>query len=115
MTPGSSVNSETQSAGLIATISPIRPTIRPVAAPAQVAEAVAKGEAELGLFISNALVSAPGVDYVGPVPAEFQQTLVFAAAVGAKAKETAAASALIQHLTTPAAAAVMRANGMQAP
>jgi molybdate transport system substrate-binding protein len=89
--------------------------IKPQTTPAQVAEAVAKGEAELGLFISNALVSAPGVDYVGPVPAEFQQTLVFAAAVGAKAKETAAASALIQHLTTPAAAAVMRANGMQAP
>jgi len=89
--------------------------IKPQTAPAQVAEAVAKGEAELALFISNALVSAPGVDYVGPVPAEFQQTLVFAAAVGAKAKEPAAASALIQHLTTPAAAAVMKANGMQAP
>jgi molybdate transport system substrate-binding protein len=89
--------------------------IKPQTAPAQVAEAVAKGEAELALFISNALVSAPGVDYVGPVPAEFQQTLVFAAAVGAKAKEPAAASALIQHLTTPAAGAVMKANGMLAP
>ena len=89
--------------------------IKPQTTPAQVAEAVAKGEAELALFISNALVSAPGVDYVGPVPAEFQQNLVFAAAVGAKAKEPVAASALIQHLTTPAAAAVMKANGMQAP
>ncbi len=83
--------------------------------PSQVAEAVAKGEAELALFVSNVFVSAPGVDYVGLVPAEFQQTLVFAAAVGAKAKEPAAASALIQHLTTPAAGAVMKAQGMQAP
>jgi molybdate transport system substrate-binding protein len=89
--------------------------IKPQTAPPQVAEAVAKGDAELALFVSNVLVSAPGVDYVGPVPAEFQQTLVFAAAVGAKAKEPAAASALIQHLTTPAAAAVMKAHGMQAP
>ena len=88
--------------------------IKPQKAPAQVAEAVAKGEAELALFISNALIGVPGVDYVGPVPAEFQQTLVFAAAVGAKAKEPAAA-ALIQHLTTPAAAAVMKANGMETP
>jgi len=88
--------------------------IKPQTTPPQVAEAVAKGDAELALFISNALVS-PGVDYVGPVPAEFQQTLVFAAAVGAKANEPAAASALIQHLTTPAAAAVMKAQGMQAP
>ena len=83
--------------------------------PPEVAQAVANGEAELALFITNALVSVPGVDYVGPVPAEFQQTLVFAAAVGAKAKEPAAATALIQHLTTPAAGAVMKANGMQAP
>jgi molybdate transport system substrate-binding protein len=89
--------------------------IKPQTAPAQVAEAVAKGEAELALFVSNVFVSAPGVDYVGLVPAEFQQNLVFAAAVGAKAKEPAAASALIQHLTTPAAGAVMKANGMQAP
>ena len=87
----------------------------PQAAPPQVAEAVAQGKAELALFVSNLLVSVPGVDYVGPVPAEFQQVLVFAAAVGAKAREPAAAGALIQHLTTPAAAAVMKAHGMQAP
>ena len=89
--------------------------IKPQTTPAQVAEAVAKGEAELALFVSNVFASAPGVDYVGLVPTEFQQTLVFAAAVGAKAKEPAAASALIQHLTTPAAGAVMKAHGMQAP
>jgi len=89
--------------------------LKPQTAPAQVTEAVAKGEAELALFVSNVFVSAPGVDYVGLVPAEFQQTLVFAAAVGAKAKEPAAESALIQHLTTPAAGAVMKAQGMQAP
>ena len=89
--------------------------IKPQAEPPQVAEAVAKGDAELGLFVSNVLASAKGVDFVGPVPAEFQQTLVFAAAVGAKAKEPAAASAFIKHLTTPAAGAVMKAHGMQAP
>jgi molybdate transport system substrate-binding protein len=76
---------------------------------------VAKGEAELALFISNLLVGVAGVDYVGPVPAELQQTLVFTTAVGAKAKEPAAASALLKHLTSPAAAAVMKAHGMDVP
>jgi molybdate transport system substrate-binding protein len=89
--------------------------IKPQKDPAQVAAAVARGEADLALFISNALVSAPGVDYVGPVPAQFQQTLVFTAAVGAKAKEPEAASAFIKHITSPAAAAVMKANGMDVP
>ena len=88
--------------------------LKPQKAPPDVAQAVAKGEAALALFLTN-LLAVPGVDYVGPVPAEFQQTLVFAAAVGAKAKEPEAAKALIAHLTTPAAGAVMKANGMQAP
>src|SRR5687768_12778882 len=84
-------------------------------APPDVPQAVAKGEAELALFVSNLLIGVPGVDYAGPVPAQFDQNLVFAAAVGAKAKEPEAAKAFIAHLTTPAAAAVMQANGMQAP
>ena len=89
--------------------------IKPQKEPPQVAEAVAKGEAELALFISNPLIGVPGVDYVGLVPAEFQQTLVFTAAVGAKAKEAEAASAFIKHLRSPAAAAVIKAHGMETP
>jgi molybdate transport system substrate-binding protein len=84
-------------------------------APPDVPQAVAKGEAELALFVSNLLVGVPGVDYVGSVPAEFDQTLVFAAAVGAKAQEPEAAKAFIRHITTPAASAVMKAHGMQPP
>lgn len=89
--------------------------LKPQKAPTDVAPAVAKGEAELALFITNLLVGVPGVDYAGPVPKQFDQNLVFAAAVGAKAKEPEAAKALMAHLTTPAAGAVMKANGMQAP
>ena len=89
--------------------------IKPQKDPPDVAAAVAKGEAELALFISNLLVGVPGVDFAGPVPAEFQQTLVFTAAVGAKAKEPEAARALLAHLTSPAAAAVMKKHGMDVP
>ena len=32
-------------------------------------QAVAKGEAELALFVSNLLIGVPGLDYAGPVPA----------------------------------------------
>jgi molybdate transport system substrate-binding protein len=83
--------------------------------PSHMPEAAAKGEAELVLFISNALIGVPGVDYVGPVPAEFQQKLVFTAAVGAKAREPDAASAFIKHLRSPAVATMIKAHGMDIP
>ena len=83
--------------------------------PQQVTEAVAKGDAELALFISNPLIGVPGVDYAGPIPAEYQQTQVFSAAVGAKAKEPDAAAAFIKHLKSPAAVAVIKAYGMETP
>lgn len=89
--------------------------IRAQKEPPQVAEAVAKGEAEIALLVSNLLIGVPGVDYAGLVPAEFQQTLVFTAAVGAKAKEPEAARAFIKHLGSPAALAVIKANGMEIP
>lgn len=79
--------------------------------PAQVVQAVAQGDADLGVFLVNVLTT-PGLDVVGPLPADLQQEVVFTAAVAADSKEADAAEAFITYLATPAATAVIRAKGM---
>lgn len=73
--------------------------------------AVARGEAELAIVLVSDIVSTPGVDLVGPLPASLQNYVMQTAAVGAASKQQAAAAALIKYLTSPAAAAVFKAKG----
>jgi molybdate transport system substrate-binding protein len=80
-------------------------------APAQIAPAVARGDAELGVFLTNVLI-APGVELAGPFPGDLQQELVFTSAIAADTREADAAKALIDYLKTPAATAVIKAAGM---
>jgi molybdate transport system substrate-binding protein len=89
----------------------VKPKIKTQATTGAIPQAVAKGEAELGIFLSNVLI-APGVELAGPFPAELQNELVFTAAVAADSKEAAAAKAFIDYLKTPEATAVMKAKGV---
>ena len=78
-----------------------------------VAEHVARGEAELGIHQISEILPVKGVTLVGPLPAEIQNYTVYAAALGAQAKETDAAKALLKALSGPAAAEVLKSKGME--
>jgi len=73
---------------------------------------VARGDAEIAVSTVTTLF-APGIDFVGPLPAEFQSYNRFAAGVATGAKEPQAAAALIKFVTAPAAAAAFKAKGME--
>jgi molybdate transport system substrate-binding protein len=79
--------------------------------PTGIVPAVVRGDAELAVFVNNVL-TAPGIEIVGPFPPEVQQELVFPAALSVDTKERAAAQAFIDYITSPAAAAAVRAKGM---
>lgn len=89
----------------------IKGKLQAKAAPAEVVQAVAKGEAELGVFLVNVL-TAPGLDVVGPFPAELQQEIVFTAAPALDTTHAEAAEALIAYLKSPEAIAIIKARGM---
>jgi len=72
---------------------------------------VVEGKAELAVQQIPELLAVPGIDLVGPLPKEIQKYTVSAAGIFAGAKQPAAAQALLDFLTTPAAAAVFKARG----
>jgi molybdate transport system substrate-binding protein len=74
---------------------------------------VASGEAEIGFQQVSELVHIKGIDYIGPLPAEVQNVTVFSIGLDARAKEPAAAKALAQFLTAPAALPVIRKHGLE--
>jgi molybdate transport system substrate-binding protein len=76
------------------------------------ANAIANGEAEIGMTQISEILPYAGAELVGPFPAEIQLTTSFGAAVGKNAAQAEAAGALIKFLTGPSAAAVFKAKGL---
>ena len=74
---------------------------------------VANGEAEIVVQPLQELMVVAGIDIVGPLPGDLQDTVVFPAAIMAGAKDTEASQALVNFLRTPAATAVIKSMGME--
>jgi molybdate transport system substrate-binding protein len=86
--------------------------LKPMAAEDTV-EVVARGEADMVVVVATRLVDVPGVDVVGPIPEELRTKIGFAAGLSTSAKQPEAAKALIKFLTAPAAAATLKAKGVE--
>jgi molybdate transport system substrate-binding protein len=79
-----------------------------------VADLIVAGEAELGIHQISEIVPVKEVKLVGPLPGEIQNYTIYAAGLGAAAKDGEAAKALIKALTGPAVADVLKSRGMEA-
>jgi molybdate transport system substrate-binding protein len=90
----------------------VRPKLRPQPTSNPTAKAVANGEAEIGITAISEILPYSGAEVVGPLPPEIQFYSVTAAGIAADTKTPDAALAIVRFLTTPAAAAVLKAKGL---
>ena len=79
----------------------------------EVSENVASGVAEIGIIVVPNILSVPGAELVGPLPAEINSYIMFTAGVSAASPNQQAAREVIQLMRSPDALRVMKANGME--
>jgi molybdate transport system substrate-binding protein len=78
-----------------------------------VAEAVAAGEIEVGLQQINVLIPVAGADYVGPLPGELQDYVLFSLGVLTVSKQQDAAKAFQKFASAPENVALIRKSAME--
>jgi molybdate transport system substrate-binding protein len=78
-----------------------------------VADLIVSGEAELGIHQISEIVPVQGAALVGPLPQDIQNTTTYAVAMSTSTKDKAAVKELIEYLSGPDAAAVLKAKGME--
>lgn len=78
----------------------------------EIAEAVAKGEAELGIGVASDLSLVAGIEAVA-LPAEVQNYSLYVAGINERSKQVDAAKALIAYLTSPAVKQALTDNGFE--
>jgi molybdate transport system substrate-binding protein len=78
----------------------------------RVGTVIARGEAEIGFQQISELLEVPGIDYVGPLPAEVQRVTVFSAGVAVGARHPDAARAFIAFFASPSGVETMSKSGL---
>jgi molybdate transport system substrate-binding protein len=78
-----------------------------------VGEFVARGKAEIAVRMTSELLPVPGITYVGPLPGDLQDMIVFAAGISANATQRAGAKALIDFLLSPGVEPKLKATGLE--
>jgi molybdate transport system substrate-binding protein len=82
-------------------------------APENVFLGVAKGDVEMQIGQITEIAIAPGVELAGPLPGEIQNTTLMVAGLTTSSKAPDAARALIGFISSPSAAALLKATGFQ--
>jgi molybdate transport system substrate-binding protein len=90
----------------------MKPRLRPMPGEYNV-EIVADGKVDLVVVVASRIAGVPGVELVGRIPQELQTWIGFTGGMSTAARAPDAARALLRFLTSPAAAQVLQAAGIE--
>ncbi len=90
----------------------VKPKLKQAPSTVLVASIVASGEAEIGFQQANEMSHYPGVDYLGPLPPELQETTWRSGGIMMGSRAPEAGKALLEFLSGPEAAPVIRKHGL---
>ena len=79
----------------------------------RVGQYIERGEADIGFQQISELIHEQGIDYLGPLPPDIQNITLYSSGIFSVAKNADAAKALQTFLAAPAAAPVIKKNGME--
>jgi molybdate transport system substrate-binding protein len=78
-----------------------------------VLDAVAKGDAQIGIGLTSDAALVSGVELVASLPAEVQNFTLYSAGIVATSRDVNAAKALINFMSSPAAQTVLKTKGFE--
>jgi molybdate transport system substrate-binding protein len=91
----------------------LEPKIKRLPGSGPVADAMARGEAEIGFLQVSEWLGVAGVEPLGPLPADIQEITAISAGLNKAAGAPDAASALVKFLASPEAAPAKRKTGLE--
>jgi molybdate transport system substrate-binding protein len=91
----------------------VKAKLKQVPSGARIGTLLTNGQAEIGFQQISELIHVPGVNYIGPLPPDIQKITTFSSGIHSEAKQPRAAEELVRFLTAPAAASVIRKEGME--
>jgi molybdate transport system substrate-binding protein len=77
------------------------------------ADAVGSGQIDLVIAPAGAIVSVPGVDFLGLLPTEFQDSVVMTAGISTRSERPDRAKALVEFIRGSKGSAILRLSGME--
>jgi molybdate transport system substrate-binding protein len=90
----------------------IKPKLKQVPPGERIGSVIARGDAEIGFQQVSELIHEPGIDYLGPLPADVNKVTVFSAGIHSRSHDAAAAKSFIEYLTSSAAVPAIKHHGM---